>query len=134
METTLDYLRQHHRSVLITRRADGAIQSSPVVHAVGVDSRVLISSTEQRAKVHNIRRSPAVSLCALTDNFFGSWLQADGRARIVSLPDAMDLLVETYRKVAGEHEDWDEYRAAMVRVQRCIIAIELQRASGPAAG
>jgi PPOX class probable F420-dependent enzyme len=127
----LGFLAQHHHSVLITRRADGSVQSSPVVHGVGGDGRVLISSTESRAKVRNIRRDPAVSLCALPDGFFGSWVQADGRATIVSLPDAMELLVETYRAIAGDHDDWDDYRAAMVRNHRCVIAIDVERSSGP---
>jgi PPOX class probable F420-dependent enzyme len=127
-----EFLAQHHRSVLITRRADGTPQTSPVVHALSTDGRVLISSTEPRAKVHNIRRDPAVSLCAFPDQFFGSWLQVDGRGTIISLPEAMALLVDTYRMVAGEHDDWDDYRASMERDRRCIIAIEIDRASGPA--
>jgi PPOX class probable F420-dependent enzyme len=128
-----EFLSQHHRSILVTHRADGSPQTSPVVHALGADGRVMISTQEPRAKAHNIRRDPAISLCAFTDAFFGPWLQIDGRATIISLPEAMGLLVETYRLVAGEHEDWDDYRATMVRDRRCIISIEIDRASGPAA-
>jgi PPOX class probable F420-dependent enzyme len=124
------YLREHHHSVLATQRADGRPQLSPVVHGVDDDGRVLISSREPAYKVRNLRRDPQASLCAIPDTFFGQWIQVDGTAEIVALPDAMDLLVLTYRQVAGEHPDWDDYRAAMERERRVIIRITMDRA-GP---
>ncbi len=71
-----------------------------------------------------------VSLCVFTDAFFGKWIQVDGAAAILSLPDAMEPLVSLYRSVAGEHPDWDEYRRAMVTEQRVVIQITIERA-GP---
>jgi PPOX class probable F420-dependent enzyme len=130
LDDARSFLREHHRSVLITRRSGGGVQSSPVVHAVGGDGRLLVSSREGAYKVRNLRRTPAVSLCAFTDGFFGPWVQVDGTASIVSLPEAMDLLVDYYRLVAGEHQDWDEYRAAMRGERRCVIAVDMERA-GP---
>lgn len=124
------FLRQHHRSIMVTRRAGGGVQASPVVHAVGDDGRILVSSREGAYKVRNLRRDPTVSLCVITDNFFGPWVQVDGRATIISLPEAMDLLVAYYRMATGEHDDWDEYRSAMQRDRRCIITIDAGRA-GP---
>jgi PPOX class probable F420-dependent enzyme len=130
LDEARQYLRDNHRSILATIRADGRPQMSPVVHGVDSDGRLMISTREPAYKVRNLRRDPRASVCAIPDSFFGKWIQAEGTATIVSLPDAMEVLVDLYRQVAGEHADWDDYRAAMVREQRCIIRIELERA-GP---
>lgn len=129
-ESARRFLREHHRSVLVTRRASGGVQSSPVMHVVDDDGRIVVSSREGAYKVRNLRRDPSVTLCAFTDAFFGPWVQIDGRATVVSLPGAMDLLVDYYRRAAGEHDDWEEYRAAMVRERRCVILVDIERA-GP---
>lgn len=130
LDQARSFLRQHHHSILATFRSDERPQLSPVVHAVGEDGSVLISSRETAYKVRNLRRDGRVSLCAVSDTFFGEWVQADGVAEIVSLPAAMDLLVFYYRQVAGDHPDWDDYRAAMERDRRVVIKIALDRA-GP---
>lgn len=124
------FLRSNHRAVLCTRRGDGAPQLSPVV--VGVDSsgRATVSSRETAYKVRNLRRDPRASLCVFTDGFFGEWMQLDGTASLLSLPEAMEPLVDLYRAVAGEHPDWDDYRSAMERERRVVIRVELERA-GP---
>jgi PPOX class probable F420-dependent enzyme len=124
------FIATNHRAVLATRRRDGHPQLSPVVVAIDDDGRVLISSRETAMKVKNLRREPAVSACVMNDKFFGDWCQIDGTAEIVSLPEAMDLLVDYYRRVAGEHPDWDDYRAAMEREKRVTIRITIERA-GP---
>ena len=111
----LDFVRANHRAVLATRRADGRPQLSPVVAAVDDDDHVVVSTRETAMKTHNVRREPSVSLCALSDAFFGAWAQLDGTATVVSLPAAMEPLVDYYRRIAGEHPDWDAYRAAMQR-------------------
>jgi PPOX class probable F420-dependent enzyme len=99
---------------------------------VGVDDagRVLISTRETAIKTKNLARNPHASLCVINDGFYGEWIQAEGTAEIVHLPEAMDLLVDYYRRVSGEHPDWDDYRAAMVRDKRVIVAVTLTRA-GP---
>jgi PPOX class probable F420-dependent enzyme len=89
-----------------------------------------VSTREAAMKVANLRRDPRVSLCVLNDGFFGDWIQVDGTATIVSLPEAMELLVEYYRSLSGEHPDWDEYRAAMERDRRVLVRIDIERA-GP---
>jgi PPOX class probable F420-dependent enzyme len=127
-------LRQQHRSVLATVRSDGRPQMSPVVHAVDDNGRLLVSSREPAYKVRNLRRDPRASLCAVPDGFFGEWVQADGRATIVPLPDALPMLEEYYRRVSGEHPDWDDYRAAMVRDRRVMIVIDIERAGPDRAG
>lgn len=121
--SALEFLRANHRSVLIARKADGQPQPSPVNHGVDPAGRVVISSREPAYKVRNIRRDPRVSLCAFTDNFYGDWVSIEGTAEIIPLPDAMEPLVELYRQIQGEHPDWDDYRAAMIRDRRVIIAI-----------
>src|SRR5947209_19601767 len=124
------FLHEHHRAVLATFRADGRPQMSPVAAGVDDAGRALVSSRETAYKTKNVRRDARVSLCIVNDGWYGEWMQIDGRAEIVSLPDAMDLLVAYYRQLAGEHPDWDDYRAAMEREQRVMVRIEIERA-GP---
>ena len=129
-----DFLRSHHRAVLATSRADGRPQLSPVLCVADDEGRVLISTRETALKTRNLRRNPRASLCAFTDGFFGEWVQIDGDAEIISLPAAMDLLVDYYRRIAGEHSDWADYRAAMVRDRRVIVRITLTHAGPNASG
>jgi PPOX class probable F420-dependent enzyme len=123
-------MAEQHRAVLATVRADGTPQMSPVLVAVDADGRIAISSRTAAYKVRNLRRNPQAYVCVLPDGFFGRWIQVEGRATVVDLPDAMEPLVDYYRRTAGEHPDWDEYRAAMRREQRVLIRIEPTRA-GP---
>ena len=128
------FLREHHRAVLTTFRADGMPQLSPVTAAVDESGRVVVSTRETAVKVRNLRRDPRVALCGFTDRFFGTWVQVEGEAEIVSQPEAMELLVDYYRSVAGEHPDWDDYRAAMERERRVVIRFEITRAGPNVAG
>jgi PPOX class probable F420-dependent enzyme len=130
IEKALAHFRENHRSVLATRRADGRPQLSPVVHAVGNDGRVLVSTRARAMKVLNIRRDPRVSICAISDSFFGKWAQIDGEASVVPLPGAMALLRFTYVQIAGEHPNWEEFERDMVAQQRVIVAIRAEQA-GP---
>jgi PPOX class probable F420-dependent enzyme len=116
--------------VLGTYRRDGRMQLSPVMVGVDAEGRIIISSTEFRAKTRNLRRDPRAALCVMKDRFFGGSLQIDGTAEIVSLPEAMELLVDYYRRVAGkEHPDWDDYRQAMGSERRCLIRISIERST-----
>jgi PPOX class probable F420-dependent enzyme len=124
------FLSEHHRAVLATRRRDGRLQLSPVTVGVDATGRALVSSRETAYKTHNLRRDPRASLCVFMDDFFGPWVQVDGTAEVVSLPAAMELLVDYYRRVAGEHPDWTDYRQAMERERRVLIRITLESA-GP---
>jgi PPOX class probable F420-dependent enzyme len=130
LDAAREFLRAHHRAVLATSRVDGRPQLSPVLCAVDEKGRVLISTRETAIKTRNLRRDPRASLCGLNDGFFGDWVQAEGEAEVVSLPDAMELLMEYYRLISGEHPDWDDYRAAMERERRVIVRVSLTRA-GP---
>lgn len=125
----LEFVSGNSRAVLATRRADGRPQLSPVNAGV-LDGQLVISSRAPLAKVRNLRRDPMASLLVLTDEFYGSWVQIDGSARIVDQPEALDLLDAVYRTIRGEHPDWAEYRRAMIADQRVVISITPQRATG----
>jgi PPOX class probable F420-dependent enzyme len=123
-----DFLREHHRTVLVTRRSGDRLQTSPVVAGVDDEGRVVISATQDRAKVKNLRRDPRATVCGFTDRYFGPWVQADGTAEIVDLPDAEQPLVDLYRQAAGEHPDWDDFRDSLRREGRVAIRIALDGA------
>ena len=120
IEKGLDYVRDNSRAVLATRRRDGSPQMSPVTLAV-VDNEIIMSTRETAIKTWNLRRDPVSWLCVFPDKWLGRWVQLQCRSDIVSLPDAMDLLVNYYRTLSGEHPDWDDYRRAMTEDQRCIL-------------
>lgn len=130
LEDAREFMRVNHRAVLATNRSDGRPQLSPVTIGVDAQGRAVVSTRETALKTRNLERDPRASLCVMTDAFFGAWIQAEGTAEIIRLPEAMDLLVDYYRRVSGEHPDWDDYRAAMRRDRRVIVAITLNRA-GP---
>ncbi|MGC5016626.1 PPOX class F420-dependent oxidoreductase [Streptosporangium sp. DT93] len=125
-----DFIRTNHRAVMLTTHADGRPQLSPVTVGIDAGGRPIVSTRETAAKVRNLRRDPRVSLCVTTDAFFGEWIQIDGTAEIVPLPEAMELLVAYYRDISGEHPDWDDYRAVMERDRRVIVRIDITHA-GP---
>ena len=129
-----EFLRVHHRAVLATTRSDGRPQLSPVTVGVDAEGRILVSTRETAIKAKNLARDPRASLCVLNDGFFGEWVQAEGTAEIVHLPEAMDLLVDYYRGISGEHPDWDDYRAAMRRERRVMVRITITRAGPDASG
>jgi PPOX class probable F420-dependent enzyme len=125
-----EFIRKNHRAVLATFRADGTPQMSPIAADVDPEGMVVVSSRETAMKVKNLRRDARASVIVISESWYGPWVQVDGRAAIVSLPEAMEGLVEYYRRVAGEHDDWDEYRAAMEKERRVLIRISVDRA-GP---
>ena len=130
LELAQRFLQTNHRAVLYTRRASGDPQLSPV--AVGVDEqgRAVVSSRETAVKTKNLARDSRASLIVMNDQFYGDWVQVDGTVEIVHLPEAMELLIDYYRKLSGEHPDWDDYRAAMERDKRVILRLTIERA-GP---
>ncbi|WP_406077202.1 PPOX class F420-dependent oxidoreductase [Micromonospora sp. NBC_00858] len=131
-DTLLDFLRPRHRVVLMTTRADGRPQSSPVSAGIDGQGRLVVSTYPERAKATNIRRDPRVSACVLSDDWNGPWVQLDGTAEVLDLPGALEPLVEYFRCISGEHPDWDDYRAAMVRQGKSLIRVTID-AWGPIA-
>ena len=123
----LEFVRPRHRMVLTTFRADGTLQSSPVSAGFDDHGRIVIASYPQRAKSANIRRTPRASVTVLSDDFNGPYVQVDGDAEVIGLPDSVEPLVDYFRSISGEHPDWDEYRRAMVEQGKCLIRISPHR-------
>jgi PPOX class probable F420-dependent enzyme len=119
----LDFLRPRHRAILTTRRASGGLQLSPVTCGVDAAGRIVVSTYPQRATVRNARLDPSVSLCVLSDDWDGPYVQVDGEAEVLDLPEALEPLVEYFRSISGEHPDWDEYREAMTRQGKSLLRI-----------
>ena len=126
----LEFITANHHGVIATTRADGRIAMSPIACDVDAEGRVVVSTRETAMKVKHVAREPHVAICVLNDGFFGEWAQVEGTAEIVHLPEAMEGLVDYYRRVSGEHPDWDDYRAAMERDRRVLLRITVERA-GP---
>lgn len=122
----LDFLRSRHHGVLVTTRAGGSPQMSPVTCGLDPQERIVVSTYPGRAKTRNIRRDPRVSICVLSDDFNDAYVQVDGRAEVIDMPAALDGLVDYYRGIAGEHPDWDEYRSAMAAQNKSLIRITIE--------
>jgi PPOX class probable F420-dependent enzyme len=124
-DALLEFLRPRHQAVLLTRRRDGGAQLSPVTCGVDGEGRIVVSTYLQRAKVANARRDPSVSMCVLSADFDGPWVQVDGQAEVLDLPEALDPLVEYFRSISGEHPDWEEYRRAMTRQGKSLLRVTI---------
>jgi PPOX class probable F420-dependent enzyme len=130
LEAARDFMREHHRAVLATRKSGGGVQQTPVLANVDGEGRAIISSRETAYKVRNLRRDRWAQLCVLTNRFFGEWIYVEGRAEVLSLPEAMDPLIDYYKRFPDENPDWDVYRERMRAEKRVLIRITLERA-GP---
>jgi PPOX class probable F420-dependent enzyme len=125
-EKLLEFLRPRHHAILMTTRKNGRPQASPNTCGVDGEGRILISTYPERAKAYNIRRDPRVSVCVLSEEFGGAWVQVDGVAEVLDLPDALEPLVEYFRVISGEHPDWDEYRQAMRDQGKSLIRVTIE--------
>ena len=126
-EELLEFLRPRHHALLMTTRRDGRPQASPNTCGVDTAGRIVISTYPERAKAANIRRDPRVSVCVLSDEFTGPWVQVDGAAEVIDLPASVEPLVEYFRVISGEHPDWDEYRQAMRDQGKSLIRVTIER-------
>jgi PPOX class probable F420-dependent enzyme len=126
----LEFVRHNHNAVLATTRADGSPQLSPITAGVDEAGRIVVSTRETAVKTRNLRRDPRATLCVVTQRFYGPWVQITGTAEILSLPEAMEGLVDYYRGISGEHPDWEEYREAMRSELRVLVRIT-PTAAGP---
>lgn len=130
----LDAARATHQSVFVTLRKDGLPQLSNVLHYVGDDGAVRVSTTADRAKYANLRRQPWAAL-HVDGSTFWSWAVLEGDVSLTPVAadpadSTVDELVDYYRAISGEHDDWDDYRAAMVREQRLVVHLTPTRAYG----
>ena len=123
LEELLDFVRPRHRLLLSTTRRDGRPQISPVSGGVDGSGRVVIATYPARAKTRNVANDPRVSVLVLSDDWNGPWVQVDGEADVLHMPEAADGLVDYFRSISGEHPDWDEYREAMTRQGKSLLRI-----------
>ncbi|MEC3980429.1 PPOX class F420-dependent oxidoreductase [Amycolatopsis sp. H20-H5] len=121
----VEFLRTRHRLILMTTKADGGPQLSPVTSGIDDEGRLVISTYPKRAKIANIRRDPKVSACVLSDEWNGQWVQVNGTAEVLDLPDSIEPLVDYFRSISGEHPDWDEYREAMRKQGKSLIRVTI---------
>ena len=117
----LEFVRHNHNAVLATTRADGSPQLSPVTAGVDDEGRIVVATYPERAKSTNVARRPRASVIVLSEEFNGPWVQVDGDAELIALPDAVEPLVDYFRAISGEHPDWAEYRQAMVDQGKALI-------------
>ncbi|MFF1355873.1 PPOX class F420-dependent oxidoreductase [Streptomyces sp. NPDC058297] len=127
LDELLDFVRPRHRALLLTARADGTPQASPLTCGVDDSGRIVVSTYPERAKTRNAKRNPRVSVVVLSDDWNGPWVQIDGTAEVIDSPESVEPLVEYFRNISGEHPDWDEYRAAMVKQGKSVIRITPER-------
>jgi PPOX class probable F420-dependent enzyme len=127
LDELLDFVRPRHRAILLTRRADGSPQGSPLTCGVDDSGRIVVSTYPERAKTRNAKRDSRVSVIILSDEWNGPWVQIDGTAEVIDSPESVEPLVEYFRNISGEHPDWDEYRAAMVKQGKSIVRVTPER-------
>ena len=123
----LEFVRPRHQGTLVTRRKDGSPQMSPVTCGVDDEGRIVVSTYPQRAKAANARRDPRVSMLIHSDTWDGPYVQVDGTAEVIDMPEAVEPLVEYFRCISGEHPDWDEYRDAMRQQNKSLVRITVER-------
>lgn len=129
----LDFLAENHHAVLVTHRSGGGLQTSPVAAGVDAERRIVVSTPSRTVKARNLRDDPQATLCVMTDVWFGPWAHVDTDAEVVGQPDALPLLEDYYRRLAGEHPDWADYRRVMVAEDRVLLRLTPRHAAGPAA-
>ena len=122
-EGMLEFIRPRHRMLVATTRADGRPQMSPVTGGLDAEGRIVISTYPGRAKTRNAERRPSTSVLVLSDEWDDAWIQVDGDAEVLHMPEAAEGLVDYFRGIAGEHPDWQEYREAMALQNKSLLRI-----------
>ncbi|HEX6453144.1 MAG TPA: PPOX class F420-dependent oxidoreductase [Trebonia sp.] len=130
----LEFIRPRHHAIVMTTRKDGRPQASPVTCGVDEAGRIVIATYPERSKTVNARRDPRVSVLFLSDDFGGAWVQVDGTAEVLDVPDAVEPLVDYFRSISGEHPDWEEYRDAMLEQGKSLLRVTPERWSPIATG
>jgi PPOX class probable F420-dependent enzyme len=123
----LAFIRQRHHGILVTTRRSGSPQLSPVTMGVDPQGSIVVATYPERAKAKNAARNDQASMCVLSDEFNGEWVQVDGRIELIEQPAAIEALVEYYRAISGEHPDWAEYRQAMVKQEKVLLRLSIDR-------
>ncbi|MFI9759532.1 PPOX class F420-dependent oxidoreductase [Streptomyces sp. NPDC051963] len=134
-DALLALLSETKAGVLVTIKGDGRPQLSNVNHAYYPDERIIrVSVTDDRAKTRNLRRDPRASYHVTTSDGW-AYTVAEGTADLAPVAKdpydgTVEELIRLYRDVRGEHPDWDDYRAAMVRDGRLVLRLRVERAYG----
>jgi PPOX class probable F420-dependent enzyme len=123
----MEFIRPRHHAVLSTTRRDGRPQLSPVTMGVDPEDRIVVSTYPERAKARNATQDERISVCVLSDEFGGEWVQVDGRGQVITQPEAVEALVVYFRSISGEHPDWAEYREAMRKQGKVLIRVTIDR-------
>ena len=123
----IEFISTRHHAIVMTTRGDGRPQASPVTCGVDGQGRIVVATYPERAKTRNARRDPEVSVLFLSDDFGGPWVQVDGTAEVLDVPEAVEPLVEYFRSISGEHPDWGEYREAMVKQGKSLLRVTPRR-------
>jgi PPOX class probable F420-dependent enzyme len=122
---------QTTRSVLITRRKDGGLQSSPMAVVADDDGNILTATRARNAKTYNLVRDPRATFCLFTEKWPGPWMQVEGEAEIERLPDAMPLLADYYSR-RGQDTTTEAFRERMLSENRVLIRVRPHRVVRPA--
>ncbi|MGH1492645.1 MAG: PPOX class F420-dependent oxidoreductase [Acidimicrobiales bacterium] len=134
LDGLIEFVTGKNHWVLSTTRTDGRPQMSLVTGGITPTGELLISSYPSRVKTTNVKRNPLVSVAVMGDEFNSAWVQIDGEATALDMPEAGDGLVEYFRCIRGEHSDWDEYRQAMADQGKSVIRITPTRWSPVSTG
>jgi len=123
-----EFLKHNHQGVLVARKRDGSLQMTLVSSVIDGQGRVILTARERTYKVKNIRRNPQISLLVFGDRFHGSnYIQIDGRAEIVRHPEVMDIVIDWYRQLNGEHPKWGEYREKVKAEGRIAMRVTIEK-------
>ena len=122
----LDFLRPRHKVLLGTHRRDGRVQLSPVSGGIDEQGRLVVATYPRRAKTANAKRDPRGLAVVVSDDWNGAWVQVEGTLEALDMPEALEPLVDYFRAISGEHSDWDDYRAAMVRQDKSLLRLTIE--------
>jgi PPOX class probable F420-dependent enzyme len=127
LDELLEFIRPRHRGILVTTRAEGWPQLSPVTMGVDDLGRVVVSTYPERAKARNAAARSRGSMLVMSDGFSDEWVQVDGQIEVIGGDAGVEALVDYFRVISGEHPDWDEYREAMRRQGKVLLRLTIER-------
>ena len=130
LQAIKDFAKATTRSVLVTRRKDGGLQSSPMACTADDDGYILTATRAANAKTRNLVRDPRITMCLFTDQWPGPWMHVEGEVQITRLPDAMPLLQAYYAR-RGQDTTTDEFRQRMLHENRVLLRIRPERVVRP---
>ncbi len=123
-----EFLKNHHRGCLVTRKKNGSLQMTLVSPGLDVGGGAIITARDRTYKIKNIKRNPQISLLVFGDEFHGSnYIQIDGKAEIVPHPEAMDIVLNWYRQIHGEPKSWQEVREKILAEGRVAIRVTIEK-------